>query len=110
MQEIIQDKPWIDEERAPTTDEWQDWCRSQKGCCPEYTPMFPLNHWQGKCSNYIHNSGKPCGVPFVAKAVCLTGIKQDGATRSPSSKSFRKNFDKWKRSEMGVAYRRAHLT
>ncbi len=63
---------WIQEDRAPTMEEFTQWARSQhKRACKEYESAWPFSHYQGSCAHMIRN--KPC-VPFFSHTgICETG-------------------------------------
>lgn len=90
--------PWFQEGRAPTEDEWTGHCRGQERGCKDYVPAWPLSHYGGMCAKYIILY-KHCGVPFVSKIVCKTGIPNEkgGIKHQLAWKYFRKNLDRLNR-------------
>lgn len=103
--EFLESQPlWYQEGRAPTAEEYTEWSRSQKRGCREYIAMEPLSHYQGMCSLYIRNNYRHCGVPFVSKFTCKTGMVEEGKVHHIQWKDFRRNIDRARRRGWFVLY------
>lgn len=99
-QEYCESLPvWDRECRAPTSEEFRDYCRNRPRSCKEYEPAWPLAQYHGKCKWFIHFGNRPCGMSFVKKSVCLFGVAEEGRSVHVGWLSFRKTRDRLGRTD-----------
>ena len=96
--EFLENEPvWVQEGRAPTPEEFQDWARSQhEGACRRYEPAIPLNRYNGMCY-HCKQFGKPCTSFFANTGICETGYFEVDRIKVTPWNVFQKQFRKAER-------------
>lgn len=84
---------WLQEGRAPTDEEFQNWARNQhEKACKRYEPAYPLKHNNGRCAHCLKK--KPCTSFFSHTGICETGYFHPDRIKITKWSDFQKQYRK----------------